>query len=110
MSFAAAAVLVALATAVGIPLVVLGVAVVLGRRPNWVPLRRRRHRADPNIHAYLMLAVLVVVAVALLFLLPWAVAFGGLAHKFTGAEGVFLAALTLLGLCYAWRRGVLRWQ
>jgi NADH:ubiquinone oxidoreductase subunit 3 (subunit A) len=57
-----------------------------------------------------MVAVLVVVALALLLVLPWAVAFGGLPHGFTAAEGAFLAVLTLFGLGYAWRRGVLRWQ
>ena len=110
MSFAAAAVLVALATAVGIPVVVLGAAVLLAGRPGWVRIGRGRRGADPTINAFLMLAVLTVVSLALLFLLPWAVAFGGLPHRFTGAEGLLLAGLTGLGVAYAWRRGVLRWQ
>lgn len=110
MSFAAAAVLVALATSVGIPLVVVGAALLLAGRPRWLAVPGRGRRAQPDIHAYLMVVVLVIVAVALFFLLPWAVAFGGLPHKFTGAEGLFLAVLTLLGAGYAWRRGVLRWQ
>ena len=107
MSLAPAALLVALAVVVGIPLVSLGVAVVLGGRPAWLGGGRR---VEPGIQTFLMLAVLAVFALALLFVLPWAVAFGGLPHGFTALEGAFLAVLTLFGLGYAWRRGVLRWQ
>lgn len=109
MSFAAAAVLVALAIAVGVPAVVLGLAVLRGGRPNWLPLRGRR-RVDPNIHAFLMSSVLAVLALAVVFALPLGVAIGGLDHGFTAVEGAFLAVLALAGLGYAWRRGVLRWQ
>jgi NADH:ubiquinone oxidoreductase subunit 3 (subunit A) len=104
MSLAPAALLVALAVVVGIPLVTLGIAVALGR-PAWLS-----RRAQPGIQTFLMLAVLVVVGLALLFVLPWAVAFGGLPHGFTALEGAFLAVLTLVGLGYAWRRGGLRWS
>jgi len=109
MSFAAAAVLVFLAVAVGIPAVTVGVAFALAGRPNWLA-RRGRRRIEPTIHAYLMLVVVALFALALLFVVPFAVAFGGLPHGFTGLEGVFLAVLVLAGLGYAWRRGVLHWQ
>jgi len=104
MSVAPAALLEFLAIAVAIPALTLGVAVLLGGRHAWLS---RGRRAEPGIQSFLMLAVLVVVDLALVFLLPWAVAFGGLSHRVTAIEGVFLAALTLFGLGYAWRRGAL---
>ena len=106
MSFAAAAILVVLAVALAVPGIVLGVAVLLAGRPHWLRTAGR----ELGIDTFLLLAVLAIVAVAAMFLLPWAVAFGGLPHKFTAVEGLFLAVLTLAGLGYAWRRGVLRWQ
>ena len=106
MAFAPAAILVVLALGVAVPAIVLGVAVLLAGRPRWRPIAR----GHADIHTYLMLVVLSVVAVAAMFLLPFAVAFGGLPHKFTGGEGLFLAVLVLGGVGYAWRRGVLRWQ
>jgi NADH:ubiquinone oxidoreductase subunit 3 (subunit A) len=108
MSLAPAALLVFVAVVVAIPAVTLGVAVALAGRPHWLGARGRR--GEPGIHTVLMLSVLVVVALALLVALPWAVAFGGLDHGFTAVEGIFLAVLVLGGAGYAWRRGVLRWQ
>ncbi|HEV7677811.1 MAG TPA: NADH-quinone oxidoreductase subunit A [Candidatus Dormibacteraeota bacterium] len=108
MSLAAAALLVFLAVVVAIPALTLGAAVVLAGRPTWLGARGRR--GEPGIQTVLMLSVLVVLAMALLFVLPWAVAFGGLPHGFTAVEGLFLAVLVLAGVGYAWRRGVLRWQ
>ena len=107
MSFAPAAVLVFLAIAVGIPVVTLALAMVLAGRPAW-PGRGGGRRTQPGIQAFLMLTVLVVLDAALVFLLPWAVAFGGLPHRFTSVAGLFLAVLTLVGVGYAWRRGALR--
>jgi hypothetical protein len=106
MSYAPAAILVVLAIAVAIPAIVLSLAVLLAGRPTWLGTAER----EPGIHTFLLLVVLAIVAVAAMFLLPWAVAFGGLPHKFTAVEGLFLAVLTLAGVGYAWRRGVLRWQ
>ena len=105
MSFAVATILVVLAVAVAAPAVVLAVAVVLAGRPPWLSARDRQ----PDIHTYLLLVVLAIAAVALAMVVPFAVAFSDLPHRFTGVLGVFLAVLILLGLGYAWRRGVLRW-
>jgi NADH:ubiquinone oxidoreductase subunit 3 (subunit A) len=105
MSYVPAAILVFLAVVVAIPAIVLGLAVLpAGRAP------RVLRGGDPGIQTFLMLTVLVVLAVAAMFLVPWAVAFAGLPHRFTGVEGLFLAVLALVGLGYAWRRGVLRWR
>jgi NADH:ubiquinone oxidoreductase subunit 3 (subunit A) len=106
MSFAAAALLDFLVIVVAIPAVVLGVAVLLGGRPAWLG----RRRAEPGIHGFLMISVLSVLAIALLFLVPFAASFGALRHRESAALGLFLALLVLLGLGYAWRRGVVRWS
>lgn len=103
MSFAPAALLVFLAVVVGVPGITLGVSMLVAGRPRWIGGRRR----EPTIDNFLMLEVLAIVTVAFAFVVPWAVAFGGLPHRFTAVEGLFLAALTLFGVGYAWRRGVL---
>jgi type IV secretory pathway VirB2 component (pilin) len=109
MSYAVAAIVVFLAMVVAVPAVTLAIALTWARRPTWLA-RDRAHRRRPDIHAYLMLVVVALMAVALAFVIPFAAAFGSLRHGFTGAEGLFLAVLALIGLGYAWRRGVLRWQ
>ncbi len=106
MPFAAAAILAVLAVAVAAPALALGAVALLAGRPRRLDLRD----PQPSIQTFLMLAVLAVVAVALAFAVPFAVAFASLPHGFTAVEGLFLAALTVLGVAYAWRRGALRWQ
>lgn len=107
MSFFAAALLDFLVIGVAVPALTLGVAVLIGGRAPWMG---RGRRAEPGIHGFLMLAVLTVVAVALLFIVPFAASFGVLHHRESAALGLFLAVLVLLGVGYAWRRGVLRWS
>jgi hypothetical protein len=114
MSFAPAALLEFLAIAVAIPAVTLGLAILRGGVPAWMRPGGRgasgREQAQPGIQSFLMLALLLVVDLALVFVLPLAVAFGGLPSRDTAVEGAFLAALILVGAGYAWRRGVLRWR
>lgn len=106
MPYAVATILVVLAVAVALPAIVLGLATLVAGPPPWLA----RRGTQPGIQAYLMLVVLAIVAVSAAFLLPFAVAFGGLPHRFTGVEGLFLAVLIALGVGYAWRRGALRWD
>lgn len=106
MPYAVAAILAFLVVCVAVPGLVLGLAMAVAGRPRWLGGRDR----EPDIRSFLMLVVLAVVALALAFVVPFAVAFSGLPHAFTGVLGLFLAVLALLGLGYAWRRGVLRWQ
>jgi NADH:ubiquinone oxidoreductase subunit 3 (subunit A) len=106
MSYPLATILVFLAIAVAVPAVTVALVTPVAGRPRWLPWRRR----EPGIQTYLVLAVVATFAVALAFVLPFAVAFGSLPHAFTGVEGIFLAVLALLGVAYAWRRGVLRWS
>jgi NADH:ubiquinone oxidoreductase subunit 3 (subunit A) len=99
MSYAPLAVLELLAVCVGIPALVAIVAVALAGRPS----------REPSIQTFLMLAVLTVVAIAMVFLVPFAASFGVLRHRESAALGLFLAVLVALGVGYAWRRDALRW-
>ena len=105
MSYVAAALLDFLVIVVAIPALTLGVAVLLGGRPAW--LGRVRGGAEPGIDGFLMLSVLSVLAIALVFLVPFAASFGVLRHRESAALGLFLAVLVLLGVGYAWRREAL---
>ena len=58
---------------------------------------------------YLFAIVFVVFDVEAIFLFPWAVAFRSLG-MFAFMEMLVFVAILLLGLAYAWKKGVLRWQ
>ena len=111
MSFAGAALLEVVGLVVLVPALVLGGAVLLLGRPAWLgrPARGRR-AAEPGIHGFLTFAVLTVIAVALVMVVPFAVAMGPLSNREVGLTGIFLAVLVVLGAGYAWRRGALRWD
>ena len=110
MSFAAALIVEFLVVVVAIPAVTLSVAVMLGGAPAWLRRGSRGRRAEPGIHSFLLLCVLVVVDLALLFVVPLVGAWGSQEHRYTVVVAAFLGVLALLGLGYAWRRGVLRWD
>jgi len=97
MSFAPLAIIEFLAVGLGIPALVLGATVVLGGRPA-LP-----GRGEPGIQGFLTLAVLAVVAIAMVFVVPFAASFSVLRHRESAALGLFLAALVLLGAGYARR-------
>ena len=58
---------------------------------------------------YLYAIIFLVFDVEVLFLLPFAVSFGGLAPGAFGAMLVFLLLL-VEGLAWAWQKGVLTWK
>lgn len=110
MSFLPALIVEVLVIAVAVPALSLAVAVMLLGRPAWLGRPRGGRRAEPGIHSFLLLCVLVVVDLALVFVVPFVGAWGSQGHRYTAVIGLFLAVLALLGLGYAWRRGVLRWD
>jgi NADH:ubiquinone oxidoreductase subunit 3 (subunit A) len=110
MSFLPALVVELLVVAVAVPALTLAVAVMLLGRPAWLGGTRRQRRAEPGIQSFLLLCVLVVVDLALVFVVPFVGAWTSQGHRYTALIGLFLAVLVLLGLGYAWRRGVLRWD
>lgn len=67
---------------------------------------------DPRIQIkmryYIFALLLVIFDVEMIFLFPWAVVFKSLG-LFAFIEMLIFIAILLLGLLYAWRKGVLKW-
>jgi NADH-quinone oxidoreductase subunit A len=61
-----------------------------------------------RIQYYIYAMMFVVFDIESLFLFPWAVSYAGLGAFALWEMGVFLLLL-LVGLVYAWAKGVLRW-
>lgn len=62
-----------------------------------------------NIRYYLYALMFVVFDVETVFLYPWAVAYGKLG-LFALIEMLIFVALLLVGLIYAWKKRVLKWN
>lgn len=58
---------------------------------------------------YLYALAFLVFDVEVVFLFPWAVAYGAF-PLFAALEGVAFILILAAGLAYAWRKGALRWQ
>ncbi len=65
-------------------------------------------RVQFKIHYYIFGLLLVIFDVEMLFIFPWAVTFRSLGLAAFIEMTVFIAIL-VLGLYYAWRKGVLKW-
>ncbi|RKX27736.1 MAG: NADH-quinone oxidoreductase subunit A [Candidatus Zixiibacteriota bacterium] len=61
-----------------------------------------------NNRFYIFALIFVVFDVEVIFLFPWAVAFGQLG-LFALIEMIIFIVILLFGLFYAWRKGVLTW-
>ena len=61
-----------------------------------------------NPHFYIFALIFVIFDVEVVFLFPWAVAFGQLG-LFALVEMVIFILILFFGLYYAWKRGVLKW-
>ena len=64
--------------------------------------------AQVRIRYYVYAFLFVLFAVEAVFLFPWAVVFAGFGAAAAAEMGLFVGVL-VLGLAYAWRKGVLRW-
>lgn len=62
-----------------------------------------------DIKYYLYALLFVIFDVETVFLYPWAVSFRKLG-LFAFIEMVIFIAILLLGLAYAWRKGILKWR
>jgi NADH-quinone oxidoreductase subunit A len=71
------------------------------------PYGDTRIRFDIKFYLYALLFILFDIETV--FLYPWAAAFGKLG-LFALVEMVVFIGILALGLVYAWRKGVLRWQ
>jgi len=61
-----------------------------------------------NPRFYIFALIFVIFDVEVIFLFPWAVAFGQLG-LFALVEMVLFIAILFFGLFYAWKKGALRW-
>ncbi len=61
-----------------------------------------------NNRFYIFALIFVIFDVEVIFLFPWAVAFGQLG-LFALVEMVVFIAILFFGLFYAWKKGVLKW-
>ena len=61
-----------------------------------------------NNRFYIFALIFVVFDVEVIFLFPWAVAFGKLG-LFALIEMIVFIAILFFGLFYAWKKGVLKW-
>src|SRR3954469_15925392 len=61
-----------------------------------------------KIQYYVYALMFVVFDIETVFLYPWAVSYGGLG-AFALVEMVVFLAILVVGLLYAWAKGVLRW-
>ncbi len=61
-----------------------------------------------NVRYYLFALIFVIFDVEVVFLFPWAVVFKQLG-LFAFVEMVVFIAILVVGLIYAWRKGILKW-
>jgi NADH-quinone oxidoreductase subunit A len=66
---------------------------------NWVQFKAQY---------YVFALVFLVFDVEAVFLFPWAVALGRLPF-FAVVEGIIFVLILIVGLFYAWRKGMLEW-
>lgn len=66
-------------------------------------------RVQFNVHYYMFALMFVIFSVETIFLFPWAVAYHRLG-LFALVEMLVFALLLLIGLIYAWRKKVLKWN
>lgn len=62
-----------------------------------------------KVQYYIYALMFVIFDIEVLFILPWAVAYGTLGWAAFGVMILFLVILAE-GLVYAWKKGVLRWN
>ena len=90
--------------------------IVAPRKPN--PLKSQTYECGIEtvgntwvqfrVQYYIFALIFLVFDVELVFLFPWAVAFGQL-PLFAVLEGVLFLLILIAGLVYAWRKGALEW-
>ena len=65
-------------------------------------------RVQIKMRYYIFGLLLIIFDVEMIFMFPWAVVFKSLG-LFAFIEMLIFIAILLLGLLYAWRKGVLKW-
>lgn len=90
--------------------------IIAPRKPN--PLKNQTYECGIETHGetyvkfnvqyYIYALVFLIFDVELIFLYPWAVAFG-LLPLFAVVVGILFILILVAGLAYAWRKGALEW-
>ena len=104
--------------ALGFPLVALGMAwLIRPKRPT--PLKQSTYECGLEtigetwvqfkVQYYIYALIFVIFDIETIFLFPWAVAYKQLG-LFALIEMFIFIGILVLGLAYAWRKGVLRWS
>jgi NADH:ubiquinone oxidoreductase subunit 3 (subunit A) len=86
-------------------------------RPGWPQRAPFLGSGEPAAHAwsryhvryYSMALLLIAFEMEMMFMYPWAVVYVAEGMKAMMEMGMFLAILSV-GIVYAWREGVFRWQ
>lgn len=66
-------------------------------------------RSPFNVHYYLVAVLFVLFDLEAVFIYPWAISLRSLGTVALGEMFVFMAVL-LIGLVYAWKKGVFEWE
>lgn len=61
-----------------------------------------------RVQYYIFALIFLIFDIEMVFLFPWAVAFGQL-PLFAVMEGIIFILILVAGLVWAWRKGVLQW-
>jgi NADH:ubiquinone oxidoreductase subunit 3 (subunit A) len=90
--------------------------IIAPRKPD--PLKNQTYECGIETHGdtyvkfkaqyYIFALVFLIFDVELIFLYPWAVAFG-LMPLFAVVVGILFILILVAGLAYAWRKGALEW-
>lgn len=59
---------------------------------------------------YLYAIMFVIFDVEAIFLFPWAVAYSKLNYTVLAIEAFIFVLILVVGLVYAWKKGILKWQ
>lgn len=122
MLAAYAPLLVLAALAIGLGLIVLAIAVILGPRDS-SPVKRQSYESGMTalgdaqrripVRFYLIATLFIIFDIEVIYLYPWAVNFKALVAEQGWAAlasmGLFLGVL-MLGFVHVWRKGALNWD
>ena len=104
--------------ALGFPVIALGMAwIIRPKRPT--PIKQDTYECGLEtmgetwvqfkVQYYIYALVFVIFDIETVFLYPWAVAYRQMGF-FALIEMFIFIAILVVGLAYAWRKGVLRWS
>lgn len=67
-------------------------------------------RIQFDVKYYLYAIMFIIFEVEAIFLFPWAIAYNRLSFTILAVEAFIFVFILVIGLIYAWKKGVLKWQ